>query len=395
MKRILFVDDEARVLDGLKRSLRGKRQVWELVFATSGAAAIEELERGVFDVVVSDMRMPSMDGAELLHRVETLQPQAARIVLSGQMEESAATRAANVAHRFLTKPCEPSALENAIARTLDLRELLGSEQLRQCVGGMVTLPSLPTACLALNRVLADKNGSIGQVCAIIEEDVGMAAKVLQLVNSAFFGASRRVTDVQQAVSYLGMNTIRNLVLSQSLFRAFGPSNLLDLEVEQKHALFAARIVKQLTNDSKFVQVATTAALLHDAGMLALASRLPEQLNTHIAEATRRCVPLHVVEREQLGVTHAEVGAYLLGLWALPHDVLEAVATHHAAWSDEPVLDVSGVVRVAVALAAELTMSAEQLALHCAPLSPQLIGQLGLDEQVAMIRAQAHESLAAS
>ena len=241
MKRILFVDDESRVLDGLKRSLRSKRDVWEIAFAASGTAAIEELQRGQFDVVVSDMRMPNMDGAEFLHRVAAIQPQAARIVLSGQMEEDAATRAATVAHRFLNKPCEPAALEAAIARTLDLRDLLGSEELRLCVGGMVTLPSLPTACVALNRVLGDKNRSIADVSAIVEADVGMAAKVLQLVNSAFFGASRRVSDVQQAVSYLGMNTIRNLVMVQSLFRELGGSDLVNAELEQQHCLLASRI----------------------------------------------------------------------------------------------------------------------------------------------------------
>jgi HD-like signal output (HDOD) protein/ActR/RegA family two-component response regulator len=389
VKRILFVDDEERVLDGLRRSLRSKRQVWELSFATSAAAAIDELGRGPFDVVVSDMRMPSMDGAEFLRRVELLQPQAARIVLSGQMEESAAMRAATVAHRFLTKPCEPAALEAAICRTLDLRDLLGSEDLRRCLGGMVTLPSLPAACLALNRVLSDKNGSIAQVCAIIEESVGMSAKVLQLVNSAFFGASRRVTDVQQAVSYLGMNTIRNLVLAESLFTAFGSNQLVDAEREQQHSLLASRIARQLLPDAKLAQVAATAALLHDAGSLALAHRLGEQQRQNVEQARQRGVPLHVVERECFGVTHAEVGAYLLGLWALPHDVLEAVAGHHAPFdADVRTLDVTAAVRIAVALAAEILLEPELRELHCEPVCDDVLARFGLTAKAAQLRAEA-------
>lgn len=98
MMRLLFVDDEPRVLQGLRQSLRGKRQLWEMVFAGGGATALEEIERGRFDAVISDMRMPGIDGAELLRRVTLSQPHAFRVMLSGQMDESAAVRAAATAH---------------------------------------------------------------------------------------------------------------------------------------------------------------------------------------------------------------------------------------------------------------------------------------------------------
>jgi HD-like signal output (HDOD) protein/ActR/RegA family two-component response regulator len=391
LKRVLFVDDEPRVLDGLRRSLRSKRKQWDLVFVENGKAALKELGKAPFDVIVTDMRMPGMDGADLLLQAAALQPEAARIVLSGQTEESAATRAATVAHRFLTKPCEPEVLEGTISRTLELRALLGSEELRQLVGGMAALPSLPSACMALNRALSDEHGSIAKVCAIIEKDVAMAVKVLQLVNSAFFGVPRRITNVEHAVSYLGLNTIKNLVLSHSLFAEFGAESLDNAERQQAHALLASRIARLLLPERQLAQVAATAALLHDAGSLALASRLPKQHRENTELAKREATPLYLVEKARFGVSHAEVGAYLLGLWGLPHDVIEAVAAHHAPWEEHQVLDPSAAVRVAIALAAELTGNNTPSA-GADPPPEDAVARLGIAQKLQQIRRDLSDSL---
>jgi HD-like signal output (HDOD) protein/ActR/RegA family two-component response regulator len=391
LKRVLFVDDEPRVLDGLRRSLRSKRKQWELVFVENGKAALKELGKAPFDVIVTDMRMPGMDGADLLLQAAALQPEAARIVLSGQTEEAAATRAATVAHRFLTKPCEPEVLEGTISRTLELRALLGSEELRQLVGGMAALPSLPSACMALNRALSDEHGSIAKVCAIVEKDVAMAVKVLQLVNSAFFGVPRRITSVEHAVSYLGLNTIKNLVLSHSLFAEFGAESLDNAERQQAHALLASRIARLLLPERQQAQVAATAALLHDAGSLALASRLPKQHRENTELAKREATPLYLVEKERFGVSHAEVGAYLLGLWGLPHDVIEAVAAHHAPWEEHQVLDPSAAVRVAIALAAELTGNNTPSA-GADPPPEDAVARLGIAQKLEQIRCDLSDSL---
>jgi HD-like signal output (HDOD) protein/ActR/RegA family two-component response regulator len=391
LKRVLFVDDEPRVLDGLRRSLRGKRKQWELVFVENGKAALQELGKAPFDIIVTDMRMPGMDGADLLLQAAALQPEAARIVLSGQTEESAATRAATIAHRFLTKPCEPEVLEGTISRTLELRALLGSEQLRQLVGGMAALPSLPSACMALNRALSDERGSIAKVCAIIEKDVAMSVKVLQLVNSAFFGVPRRIASVEHAVSYLGLNTIKNLVLSHSLFAEFGGESLDNAERQQAQALLASRIARLLVSERQLAQVCATAALLHDAGSLALASRLPRQHRENTERAKREAIPLYLVEKERFGVSHAEVGAYLLGLWGLPHDVIEAVAAHHTPWEEHQVLDANAAVRVAIALAAELTGNNTPSA-GADPPPEDAIARLGIGEKLEQIRHDLSDSL---
>jgi len=392
MTRILFVDDEPRVLDGLRQSLRAKRKVWQMVFAEGAQKALAAMREGTFDIIVSDMRMPGMDGAELLLRAASLQPQAARVVLSGQMDESATSRAAAVAHRFLSKPCAPEALEATIRSTLELQALLASDHVRRYIGGTATLPSLPEACAALTRALADERASVDAVADIVASDVAMASKVLQLVNSSFFGLPRNVASVAQAVGYLGLNTLRNLVFAQAMFQAFSGTELEDFEGAQASALLAARIARQLLPDKHDGESAATAALLHDVGLLALANRIPKEHRENRRQANLRGVRLHEVERERLGTTHAEVGAYLLGLWGLPHDVIAAVVQHHADWSAISTLDVNAAVRIATAISDSFLRNAEPAgsADDSPPLA--LLEKLGLVELVQRLRAEIASSL---
>ncbi len=186
-KRILFVDDEPRVLEALRDLLRRYRNNWDMVFVTSGEQALVETERSHFDVVVSDMRMPQMDGAELLHRLQKTKPHIVRIILSGYSEVEAAMRAVPVAHQFLAKPVEPRKLESVIERACNLQALLQNEEIRSLASKLNNLPSVPKLYADLNRLLAGDNVSSEQVARLVEQDPAMCAKILQLVNSSFFG----------------------------------------------------------------------------------------------------------------------------------------------------------------------------------------------------------------
>jgi HD-like signal output (HDOD) protein/CheY-like chemotaxis protein len=350
--RLLFVDDEPRVLQGLRQSLRNRRNEWDMVFVEGAERALAELEGGPFDAVISDMRMPSIDGAELLDRVREAQPQALRVVLSGQMDEQTAARAAASAHRFLAKPCETDVLVETIRRALELRARLCSKRMLACIGGMSRLPSLPESCASLNRALADEGVPLTEVARIIEADSGMATKVLQLVNSAFFGLSRRVSSIFDAVQYLGLNAIRSLLLAHALFEELGGDRVTGLAVEQSRALLAARFARRFALERRPLEVAVTAAMLHNVGRLALIACLPSEHHANLAHAEAEGTSVEEAERARLGVTHAEIGAYLLGLWGLPHEVVEAVAFHHLPLRDRSVLDPGAVVQLAEALVAE-------------------------------------------
>src|SRR5688572_86255 len=106
MNRILFVDDESRVLDGLARMLRGRRNVWNMSFAVGGAAALKRLDTETFDVVVSDLRMPDIDGLAVLTYARDKQPGAVRIALSGQTDLRMLTQTVSIVHQLLAKPCD-------------------------------------------------------------------------------------------------------------------------------------------------------------------------------------------------------------------------------------------------------------------------------------------------
>jgi len=332
MRRVLFVDDEPRILEGLRRMLRPQRHEWETAFAPGGEAALALMEASPFDVIVSDMRMPGMDGAALLSRVRDQYPQVVRIVLSGHTELASALRAVPVAHQFLAKPCDAEMLRVAVERACHLKALLSDDSIRRTVGALGDLPSLPRTYQALTDALTDPDTPVQKIARIVEQDVGISAKVLQLSNSAFFGVAHAITSIQGAVSYLGISTLKSLVLSVEIFRVFKTSTPLpgfSLENLQHHARLTASIAARLPVPKHLADVALAGGMLHDVGKLILAWKLPERFKKLLAEATGERRPLHKVEELEYGFSHAEIGAYLLGLWGLPYAVVEAVALHHA------------------------------------------------------------------
>ncbi|MGB2835131.1 MAG: response regulator [Candidatus Sulfotelmatobacter sp.] len=331
MKRILFVDDESKILDGIRRMLHADRKRWDMQFALGGEAALEACASGSFDVVISDMRMPGMDGATLLTHIRDRFPGTARVVLSGYSEAALTTRAVPIAHRFLSKPCSASELQATIERVFTLQDLLCAPEIRKIVGTIGELPSLSRTYKSLTQAVADSNSSISQVADIIGQDIAMSAKVLHLVNSAFFGLAQKVTNVHNAVGYLGMETVKHLALASEVFRVFLPGSRIPEEVYesmQRHAQRTAAIAANLPVDPRIRDVTVVAALLHDVGSLILASKMPAEFFSARSVARQRgCKPFEA-EQELLGTSHAEIGAYLLGLWGLPELAVEAIAHHH-------------------------------------------------------------------
>ena len=335
MKRILFVDDEPNVLDGLRRMLFSMRNEWAVEFANSGAQALDRLSGNHFDVVVTDMRMPGMDGATLLARVRERAPDTLRFVLTGQSDSETVYRSVGDAHQFLTKPCKPEVLKDSIERVLNLKELLTSAKLRAMVAQIGALPPRPQVYSELCEELQSSDGAISNVGSIIERDVALTAKILQLANSAFFGLRQHVSTATQAASFLGFDTIKALVLATGLFDHLEKQALPEgfpLEWLWRHCMTvgaAARAIAQSEGLPVAAQCdAYTAGLLHDAGMLVLAmSRKKEYLSVS-EHAQKKRILLTEAESQLLDCTHAEIGAYLLGIWGLPTPIVEAVAYHH-------------------------------------------------------------------
>jgi HD-like signal output (HDOD) protein/ActR/RegA family two-component response regulator len=330
MKRVLFVDDAPEMLDGLRNRLHRHRHEWEMVFVHSGAAALGELERGRFDMIVSDLRMPGMDGADLLHTVNKRWPEIIRIVLSGYIEQDRIAQLVPIAHQYLSKPCEAKRLENVIERCFALGEFLQRPALKAVVGRVKKLPTLPNTYARLRTTLAVENVAVKDVVDVVSADPVIAAKVLQVVNSAFFRLARPIAQIERAVTYLGFSAIRDLVLSVEIFSQWPKQNArygIDPLRLQSHALAVAAAAQCLGGEKPLSDDALLAGLLHDIGHWVLLQECPEDLVRAHELARAAGIPMHEAETQVIGASHAEVGAYLLGIWGLPFSVVEAVAHH--------------------------------------------------------------------
>lgn len=396
MKSILFVDDDPDVLDGLQALLRDQRERWNMVFAEGGAQAMVELDQSSYDVIVSDMMMPGIDGATLLKHVQDRHPRVVRIVLSGYAELECALRTVPVAHQFLVKPCEAEMIDNVIERACDLQRLIADDAVRDAIGKLGRLPTLPRVYLDLTRVLADESAGTEQVARVVEADPSMCAKVLQLANSAFIGLGREITSIEEAVAYLGTNMLKNLTLVVKVFYPHRGADLALLDRLQSHALLVGAIARRIAGDDKrLAEDAFIAGVLHDIGKLLLASERPLEFERLVQRARCEGRPFFAVEREDAGVTHAEIGAYLLGLWGLPYPIVEAVANHHVPIRVRPHcgLDPLAAAHVANLLAHEqAAKSGEGVA--SLPLDDEYLRSLGLLERIAEWREMA-ASLAAA
>lgn len=333
MISVLFVDDESNVLDGLRRMLRCMRHQWDMVFADGGEAALKHLGSKHYDVVVSDMRMPGMDGVTLLKEVMTSHPRTIRLALSGHAEMEKILDAARVAHQYLAKPCDSETLISTIDRACSLRELFAGGELESVVGGIDRLPSLPSLYIELMDEIADPNSSINRVGEIIARDVSMCTKILQLVNSAFFGLNQHVESPAQAVSMLGLNTIKGLALTTKAFASFDSSSVaFDIEALWDHSsrvgTLSAQIAKLEHADKKVIDNAFISGMLHDIGKLVLATQLPERYASAVAAHTGESEDTVSAECGEFGCSHMEVGAYLINLWGFANPIVEALAFHH-------------------------------------------------------------------
>src|SRR5277367_3175150 len=238
MIRILFVDDEPSVLNAMRRTLHHMRGEWQMEFADGGEAALAELAKVPADVLITDMRMPGMDGWQLLREVKQRHPQTVRLILSGHSDARSIMRTVGTAHQYLAKPCDSDSLKAAISDAYVLRQVLNSDRLAHLVGRVGMLPSAPKAFQEILMCLQDPAASIADASRIIGRDVAMTANVLKLVNSAFFGARQAVTTAERAVAYLGLDTLGAVVLAHSTFKGSQVSVIpgFSLEALWQHSL---------------------------------------------------------------------------------------------------------------------------------------------------------------
>ncbi|WP_127506104.1 HDOD domain-containing protein [Actinoplanes solisilvae] len=330
---VIFVDDEPRILDGLRRMLRTERNRWDMSFAPGGAEALAAMNDRPCDVVVTDFRMPGMDGGDLLSRVRALYPGTARVILSGQTGEDNVLRVIALSHQFLSKPTSREQLVQTVDRLLAAQAASGDGSARSDAAMVQSLPSAPSILPELIMALEANDSSAGSIAAVIESDPAATAKVLQLVNSSASMVVQPISDVAQAVALLGPPTVRGLVVMHDVVRSLDPEGLLPARWIQElteHSVRTSRLARLLAGDTSWASEAFTAGLLHEVGQLVLASSrgdgYPAVLRAW-ADSDAPPAPLDTAELAAFGTCHSEAGANLLQLWGLPVTVVSAVAEH--------------------------------------------------------------------
>lgn len=333
-KKIIFVDDEEKILEGLKRSLWDIRDKWEMEFSLGGADALEAIKISNYDVIVTDMRMPGMNGLELLMEVKRLYPETVRIILSGYSDQDVIIKSIELTHRYLSKPCDVELLKSVINKAFELRSLLKNERLRKLISKIHTIPSVPKLYQRLLAEVSIKETSIDRIGELISSDIGMSAKMLQIVNSAFFGISRKIKDIREVVKLLGLDVIKSLVLSIDVFTKYDEKIVSDFSINEliSHSLICAGFAKEIAIveklDKEIINNSYMAGMLHDLGRLIIVANLPEKYVEIVDMVKQDNLTFYEAEKKALNATHAELGGYLAKLWGLPDDIVEAITFHH-------------------------------------------------------------------
>jgi HD-like signal output (HDOD) protein len=392
---LLLVDDDPEVLGSLRRTLTDK--TWDIIALRDPQLALQEIDAKRVDIVLTDMNMESISGATLLGAVQQRHPDVARIIMSGQTDPKAVLRAVPFAHQFLAKPLDTDMLRWTLRRACGLRKLLTNDAIRAAVGSSNEMPAAPATYLRLKQLLRDPQVGLAEVAAVVERDVGISARILQLVSSAFFGLPRRVTTVDAAVKYLGIETLRTLVLALEIVRMFregGNMKGFSLDVLQRHSFIAAKLARGFSEDA-FADDAYVAGMLHSIGQLILAERVPGRYAEVLERVRSERRALTEVERQVLGATHAEVAAYLLGLWGLPQRIVEAVMHYEEPWRlDGTRLGLAGSVYLATTLAErpEAPIVHGTLAVPPGHLNGDYLERIGAMEKLPMLRSLARRAI---
>jgi HD-like signal output (HDOD) protein len=327
-----------------------------------------------------------MDGEQLLNTVKERHPHMVRIVLSGEMNQSSGFKTVRSAHRYLAKPCDAEVLKSVLSQALALRRWADDHRLKELLARLESLPSLPELYAELLAEIQAPNSSFRRVGDLIARDVGMTAKILQIVNSAFFGLGRRILNPQDAVAMLGYETLKALVLSTKIFSQFDAKRVrcLDLKALWQHSMNTGLFARTISVGEKLPRPAQdeafTAGVLHDVGKLILAHNFPEIYADVIMRSRAHQRPEVELEQECFEASHAELGAYLLGLWGIGAEVVDAIACHQRPPRTSAPSRVMAVVYAANALEHMLSGTPGDEA--AAAVDPEILKQLNVTERFA-------------
>jgi HD-like signal output (HDOD) protein/CheY-like chemotaxis protein len=337
-KRILFVGHDQALCQEVQAHCLGPESVWTAQHVGSEEEALALCHQHTFAAVVADVNLNGKNGTELLDAFMRRQPKALRIVISNLADVESTMKCIGHAHHHVLKPCSAQTLLQALEQGSAQEAWLPSEPVQGLLAQMRQVPSPLKAYTQIVEEMKSPACSLDRIGQLVGQDPAVAAKVLQLANSAVFGREMNVVNLAEAISYIGLETTKAVVLLAHSFSSFDNLKLVRFSIEDlwRHSVETGRMARRVaaleSAGEDLAEQSFAAGLLHDIGKLLFAAnhaglfgkvlRLAREQRCNLWEAEAQVLP---------GVGHAELGATVLGIWGLPKSIIEAVALHHSPW----------------------------------------------------------------
>ena len=310
-RRIVLVDDGTGA-DELGTGLRDLRSHWDVTRAESAGEALALCDQEPIDVVIVDMNAPPAGGLDLLHRIEARHPAALRLIRWAPSDRREVIPALRVVQQMIPRSCDAQVTANLIERLCGFRSFLVDDEIRSKLGVLHELPVRPAHYMRIRRKLDDPRTSVEAVAQLLQEDLALSSRVLQLANSPLLGTKQPLVTIHQAITHLGLNMLKSLILVEEIFTRAKESGLdrgFPYRGFYRHSLLTAQIARGIMVGRGSHEEAFVAGMLHDFGKLILqATGLSEE-----------------------DVPSPAAGGYVLGTWGVPPLIAEAVACHREPW----------------------------------------------------------------
>jgi HD-like signal output (HDOD) protein len=331
--RVIFVgfvpdegDDFSRLYDNLKDN-------WEIETAKNGQQAQASLEKSPADLVVCEMSLPDMTGPDFMKTIAERYPGTIRFIMSDKLQKEVIPDSLGHVHQFIPRPCDPNGFKTRFDHASNLRQLLSNKELCEKIATIDSLPGPPEIYEKITAELKSETCSIRNLSDLISRDINITLRLIKTVNSAFYGVKQHIENVSQAISLLGLDTVQNIVFATGVFSQFEDPGISGYSLEDIHSrsmIVGARaeLIAELLGMSKSLSAdARLSGMLHDIGKLIVLSNFLDEFTESRKYSEKENIPLYEAEREILGVSDAEIGAYLLSLWGMPNSIVEPVAFH--------------------------------------------------------------------
>jgi HD-like signal output (HDOD) protein len=333
-RRVLFVEPDEGQKKIYSAVLKPEENGWELTFASNAADALELNRNNPFDIVVSVSQLPDQGGSELLESLKETAPQTIRFLLIDESEKHAFRSLVSSSQQVLIKPIELKPFVTQINAALALRKLVHDPAILNLLGGADTLPPLPRVFQELTLKLNNPNTSLADVAELISQDIVLSSKILKMANSAMFNLREPAQNVTHAVSLLGSSAVSTLVFSQGMYVSFKRDAESEAFIEElnRHSIECAALTAKILSSWRvgqdIIEKAVFCGIAHDLGKLVLAKYAPEKWAQVLSELEKGEKSEVELERSVIGISHADVTAYLLAAWGFPNDQIIAIAFHH-------------------------------------------------------------------